>query len=173
LCILRLAVFCGAGSAFAADRLPWRAAFAARFGPATVFCSDETDIVQAVLRATDGRGVDVVFEAASGGEALQQAAEMLAPGGRLMAVGIDQDDRFHLRHSTLRRKGLTIRMVRRMKHTYPRAMELAGRDAIDLNALISHRFPLERAAEAFALNSRYGDNVLKVVIDIHTTGAAR
>ena len=86
--------------------------------------------------------MDVAFEAASGGEALQQAAEILAPGGRLIAVGIDEDDRFVLKHSTLRRKGLTIRMVRRMKHSYPRAMRLVERGQIDLPALVSHHYPL-------------------------------
>jgi L-iditol 2-dehydrogenase len=166
LCLLRLAVHAGAGLAFAVDRLPWRAALAQHFGPSTAFCADQTDIVDAILQATGGRGVDVAFEAAAGGPALQQAAEILAPGGRLMAVGIDEDDQFHLRHSTLRRKGLTIRMVRRMKHTYPRAIRLVERGAIDLTALVSHRFPLDQAAKAFALNSEYRDNVVKVVIDV-------
>jgi L-iditol 2-dehydrogenase len=166
LCILRLAVASGAGPAFAADRLPWRVDLAERFGPATAFCTDRTDIVSAIMQATGGRGVDVAFEAADGGETLQQAAEILAPGGCLMALGIDEDDRFQLRHSTLRRKGLTIRMVRRMKHTYERSMRLVQRGTIDLNALVSHRFPLQRAAEAFALNSEYRDGAVKVVIDI-------
>jgi L-iditol 2-dehydrogenase len=166
LCILRLAVAAGAGMVFAADRLPWRAGLAERYGPAVAYRSDRNDVAQAVLEATGGRGVDVAFEAAAGGESLQLAADILAPGGRLMAVGIDEDDRFSIRHSTLRRKGLTIRMVRRMKHTYPRAIRIVQRGQIDLNALVSHRFPLEQAAEAFALNASYGDHCMKVVVDV-------
>jgi L-iditol 2-dehydrogenase len=118
-----------------------------------------------VLTATGGRGVDVAFEAASGGDAIQQAAELLAPGGRLIVVGIDEEDRFLLRHSTARRKGLTIRMVRRMKHTYPRAIRLIERGLVDLNPLVSHHFPLVRAPEAFELNANYRDGAVKVVID--------
>ncbi len=165
LSILRLAVAGGAGPVFAADRLPWRVDLAARYGPATAYCTGDTDVVNAIMDATGGRGVDVAFEAAAGGESLQQTAEVLAPGGRLMAVGIDEDDRFALKHSTLRRKGLTIRMVRRMKHTYERGIHLVQRGTIDLNALVSHRFPLAGAAEAFALNSEYRDGAVKVVID--------
>ncbi len=165
LCVLRLAVAAGAGAVFAADRLAWRVRLAAQFGPATAFCSAETDFVRAVLDATHGRGVDVAFEAALGGEALQQAAEILAPGGRLIAVGIDEEDRFVLKHSTLRRKGLTIRMVRRMKHSYPRAIRLVEQGQIDLPALVSHHYPLAEAPEAFAASSAYRAGVVKVAVD--------
>jgi len=52
-----------------------------------------------------------------------------------------------------------------MKHTYPRAIHLVLNGSVDLLGLVSHRFPLERAPEAFALNSGYRDKVLKVVIE--------
>jgi L-iditol 2-dehydrogenase len=70
-----------------------------------------------------------------------------------------------MKHSTARRKGLTIMMSRRMKHVYPRAIELAVQGRVDLQSLITHRFPLEKAAEAFALNAEYKDNVVKVIVE--------
>ncbi len=163
--MLQLLVGGPAQPVFAADRLPWRAERARQLG-VTPICTADTDVVQAVMDATGGRGVDVAIEAAAGGEALAQAAEMLAPGGRLMAVGIDEDDRLLLRHSTARRKGLTIRMVRRMKHAYERAIVLAQQDGIDLASLVSHRFPLNDAPAAFELNAEYGDNIVKGVIEV-------
>jgi L-iditol 2-dehydrogenase len=87
-------------------------------------------------------------------------------GGRLVLVGIPGNNRLELNHSTVRRKGLTICMSRRMKHVYPRAIRLVESGAINLNALISHRFPLEQAPTAFALNDAYEDNVVKVIIEI-------
>ena len=167
LCVLRLLTTGWAGPVFAADRLPWRAERAAQYGATAAYCNESTDIVDAVLTATDRRGVDVAIEVATGGQALQQAAEMLAPGGRLIVVGIDSEDRFQLRHSTARRKGLTIRMVRRMKHAYPRAIRLVQQSNIAWHDLVSHRFPLSHAAEAFALNADYRDEVIKVMIDVH------
>ena len=53
-----------------------------------------------------------------------------------------------------------------MKHVYPRAMELVRAGVVDLDGLISHRFPLERAPEAFAMNLAYPPGVQKVVIDV-------
>jgi L-iditol 2-dehydrogenase len=172
LCILRLLTGGWAGPVFAADRLAWRAERAARYGATAAFCTASSDIVAEVVQATDGRGVDVAIEAATGGQALQQAAEMLGPGGRLIVVGIDGEDRFLLRHSTARRKGLTIRMVRRMKHTYPRAIRLVEQHPSAWNDLVSHRFALSQAPEAFALNADYRDEVIKVMIDVEPFSSA-
>jgi L-iditol 2-dehydrogenase len=68
-------------------------------------------------------------------------------------------------HSTARRKGLTIKLSRRMKHVYPRAIELVSSGAVDVDGLVSHRFPLTEAPHAFALNAAYEDRVVKIVID--------
>jgi L-iditol 2-dehydrogenase len=70
-------------------------------------------------------------------------------------------------HAVARRKGLTIKMVRRMKNTYPRAIKLAMSDRLQLESLISHHFPLDQVPDAFAMNAKYQDNVLKVVIDVY------
>jgi len=86
-------------------------------------------------------------------------------GGRVVLVGIPGDDRLALKHSTARRKGLTIVLSRRMKHVYPRALRLAERGRVDLRGLVSHRFPLKRAAEAFRLNAAYADRVVKVMVE--------
>jgi len=44
------------------------------------------DFKQEVLRLTDNRGVDVVFEMV-GGEVYKKSIEVLAPGGRLVSIG--------------------------------------------------------------------------------------
>ena len=83
-----------------------------------------------------------------------------------MLAGIPGDDRLAMKHSTARRKGLTLRLVRRMQHTYPRAIALASSGAVPLDELVSHHFPLERTADAFALNTRYEEGVHKVMVDV-------
>jgi L-iditol 2-dehydrogenase len=47
-----------------------------------------------------------------------------------------------------------MKLVRRMKHVYPRAIDLAARGRLDLGWLVTHRFPLEGAAEAFEIAER-------------------
>ncbi len=166
LCILQLARLAGANAVYVTDCFDWRLALAERLGATAAWNCRATDPVEQVRQATGTRGVDVAFEAAWCDQSLDQAAEMLAMGGRLMVVGISDDDRMVLAHSTARRKGLSILMVRRMKHTYPRAVVLADQRKVELRSLVTHRFPLVQAAEAFRLAADYHDNVVKAVVDI-------
>jgi len=167
LCILQTVKLAGADPIFVTDKLPWRCELARRFG-ATVIEAEQVDAVQAIRQATSGRGVDVAIEAAWCDESAQQAAEMLRLGGRLVIVGIPGDDKLEFKHGTVRRKGLTIRICRRMKHAYPRAIRLAAGRAVDLHSLISHRFSLDQAPQAFAMNAEYRDGVVKAVIEVHS-----
>jgi L-iditol 2-dehydrogenase len=166
LCLLQTVRASGAQPIFVVDQFPWRLAVAEELGGIPINFRTE-DPVKAVQQATEGRGVDVAIEAAWADHSIQQAAEMARLGGRLVLVGIPGDNRFEMNHATARRKGLTIRMSRRMKHVYPRAIRLAESGVVNLPSLISHRFPLEQAAEAFALNDAYRDNVVKVIIEIN------
>jgi len=166
LSILQVAKLAGADPIFVSDTFPWRVELARKLGATAAFCRVQQDIAAAVHQATGGRGVDVAIEAAWSGDAVEEAAELLAPGGRLVVVGISDDDRLSLRHSTARRKGLTITMVRRMKHTYPRAIRLAEQGLVDLRCLVTHRFPLDETPKAFALNAAYADGVVKAIVEI-------
>lgn len=165
LSILQMAKLSGAQPIFVSDKFPWRLAVAEKLGAIPINC-DQVDPVRTVLDATEGKGVDVAIEAAWADHSVQQSAEMIRLGGRVVIVGISEDDRLVLSHSTVRRKGATIRLARRMKHTYPRSIRLVKSGAVDLRPLISHRFPLERTPEAFALNTAYEDEVVKIIIDV-------
>lgn len=165
LCILQVLRLTGADPIYIADKLAPRCELARRWTDKVIDCSAE-DPVKFIDRATHGQGVDIAIEAAWADSSIQQAADMLRPGGRLVLVGIPGDDRLQLKHSTARRKGLDIRMVRRMKHVYPRAIQLVQEGKIDLKPLLSHRFPLSRAAEALALNAAYADGAIKVILEI-------
>ena len=165
LMILQLVKLSGAEPVYIVDKFPWRLELAKQYGAIPINC-DEVDPVQAVHQATGGDGVDIAIEAAWADHSVQQAAEMLRLGGRLVVVGISEDDEMVLKHSTVRRRGLDIRLVRRMKHTYPRAIRLAESGLVDLHGMISHRFPLEKTPEAYAMNVDYKDNVVKVMIEV-------
>lgn len=164
LMILQLLRVSGISPIFVSDRLPWRLDMAMKLGAEAVFHCDETKVASEIFSETQNRGIDLAFESAHGGTAIHDAVESTARGGKVILVGIDPDDRVEFRHSAARRKGLSIFMVRRMKHTFPRAIRLVDEGKIDLGSLISHRFPFEKAAEAFRLNAAYADNVNKAVI---------
>ena len=164
LMVLQVVKHTGATPIFITDKFPWRLQLAERLGAVPIHCENE-DPVQAVLKQTAGRGVDVAIEAAWADHSVSQAAEMARLGGRVVLVGIPSDDHLSMKHSAARRKGLTIRMSRRMKHVYPRTIRLVEQGMVDLPAIVTHRFPLSRVVEAFALNTAYRDKVVKIMIE--------
>jgi L-iditol 2-dehydrogenase len=164
LICLQIARLSGAALIFVTDKFPWRLKLAAKYGAVPIHC-DQEDAVQRITKETHGRGVDVAIEAAWADHSVAQAAEMARLGGRVVLVGIPGDDQLTMKASTARRKGLTFVLSRRMKHVYPRAIRLVEQGRVDLCGLVSHRFPLKRAVEAFRLNAAYRDQVVKVMVE--------
>jgi len=112
---------------------------------------------------TPGVEVDVAFECAGVNSAVEDAIAAARPGGRVVLVGIPDEDQTSFKASVARRKGLTIKLSRRMKHTYPHAIRLAEAGLIDVRSLVTHHFPLTKIAEAFAVAQRREG--LKVIIE--------
>lgn len=154
LLILQLARLSGAINIVATDKLPQRVEAARALGAQHAFLTDGKPDVNPILAATAGRGVDVAFEAAGAQGAVDDAFAAVIPGGKVVLAGIPDDDRTSFSASLARRKGLTIKLARRMKHTYPRAIQLVEKGLVDVRSLVSHRFPFEKAAEAFAVAER-------------------
>jgi L-iditol 2-dehydrogenase len=72
----------------------------------------------------------------------------------VILVGIPDKDWTAFTASTARRKGLTIKLSRRMKFTYPRAIRLVEQGLVDLQTLVSHRFRLSEFEQAFEVAQR-------------------
>ena len=162
LLILQVARLAGAARLFATDPLPHRLAAAQALG-AEVFPVEEGREAALILNATGGRGVNVAFEAAGEDAAVEVAIKTARPGARVVLAGIPTRDQTCFTASEARRKGLTLKLVRRMKHTYPRALALAAVGRVDLRSLVTHCFPLEASQEAFQLAARREG--IKVVIE--------
>jgi L-iditol 2-dehydrogenase len=161
LLILQLARFSGAQRIVATDVLPHRVEVAKSTGADESYLVGKDKLVHDIALAAELK-LDVVFEAAGDNNAVEMAVEAVRPGGKVILVGIPPDDRTVFTASVARRKGLTLKLVRRMKFTYPRAIQLVESGKVDLRALISHTIPMEAASEAFALATQRDG--LKIVI---------
>ena len=163
LLIMQMAKLSGAANILATDKLAHRVEAAKGFWASQVFFAGDDSRLSQLAAATNGRGVDVAFEAAGAQEAVDDAVAAVRPGGKVILAGIPGDDRTSFSASIARRKGLTIKLVRRMKHTYPRAIELVSKGLVDVRSIVTHRFPLAEAREAFAVAERREG--LKVIIE--------
>jgi L-iditol 2-dehydrogenase len=164
LLIVQLARLSGAVTIIATDRLVHRLEAAGSMGATKAILAEGGAEIQKVMAATGGRGVNIAFEVAGEQEAVDTSIAAVIPGGKVILAGIPVDDSTSFSASTARRKGLTIKLVRRMKHTYPRAIELVSTGLVDVRSLVTHRFPLVKAVEAFAVaQQREG---IKVIIEM-------
>lgn len=165
LMVARVAQLAGARLVCATEPLPHRRKIAPQFGVDAAFDpEDDDDVVRGIRERTGGDGVDVAFEVAGSASATVQAVKVVRPGGTLVLVGYWEADEVRLPGITAMRKGLTIRFVRRMKHTFPRAIELVRRGEVNLPALVTHEFPLGQVAEAFARAEQRAPDIVKAVV---------
>jgi L-iditol 2-dehydrogenase len=156
LVLIRALRAAGAGHIVATDRLAHRVEAAAASGATqTVMVDDAPDPAVAIP-------VDVAFECAGEDAALDTAVRAVAPGGRVLLMGIPERDRSTFPASPARCKEVTLQLVRRMEAPdLPRAIELVSRGGVRLDGLVSHRFGLAQVADAFGiLASRSGIKVL-------------
>lgn len=166
LLTLQLALSSGAHAVYVSEPISERRTLAASLGATAVCDTTITDPAEWLMEQSDGRGVDVALEAAWGAEAVGQAVQMARPGGRVVLVGIPREDVTAFPSGIARRKGLTLLVARRMPPVASRAIALVECGAVDVGRLISHRFPLERAGEAFDLVASLQDGVCKALIEI-------
>jgi L-iditol 2-dehydrogenase len=164
LLIIRLARLAGSKRIFVSDRHAWRLDLAKEFGADIVLNADEGDIVACVQDATGRRGVDVAIESAWVEDTANQCVEAARNGGRVVIVGIPAGDFITMKASPARRKGLSIKMSRRMKHTYPAAIDLVTSGRVNLEALASHKFALDQTKEALEVAATYRDGVVRSVV---------
>ena len=166
LLIAAVAKVAGAGRIYMTEPQAHRRAFALDYIADEVFDPETQDVAAEIMRATAGRGVDVSFEAAGAQDTPEQGAEMVRLGGTLVLCGIPSEDKLTLKASLIRRKGLTIKMVRRMKHVYPRAIRLVETGMVDVKPVVSHLVALENLQDAFEMVAGYKDGVIRAVVQM-------
>jgi len=149
LLVIQMARLAGASRIFVTEPLPHRLEAALKLG---------------ALEWTPGQTVERAFETAGDNAAVETAFTAVKAGGTVILAGIPDEDRTSFSASVARRKGLTIKMVRRMKFTYPRAIQLVEAGRVDVRSLVTHTFPLDQAQAAFTLaQQREG---LKILITL-------
>jgi L-iditol 2-dehydrogenase len=117
------------------------------------------------IRKNEPLGLDVVFECCGQQEALDQAVDILKPGGKIMVTGIPEFYRWSLSVENTRRREIMIQFIRRQVDCVEPALEMMKSGTINVSNMVTHRFPFDRTKEAFDLVADYRDGVMKAMID--------
>lgn len=153
------------GPIYVTDKIVERLEATRSLGVAWTGNPDRADIVKEIL-AVEPFGVDVVFECCGQQEALDNALDILRPGGQLVIVGIPRDEHISFSADQFRRKELSIIYIRRQNHCVQAAIDLIKNKQADVDFMITHRFPLEQSKKAFDLVAGYHDGVIKAMIEL-------
>jgi threonine dehydrogenase-like Zn-dependent dehydrogenase len=147
LAFTRMAAFLGA-RVFGVDVNPLRLDLARDLGAADALHGSETDVRAAVLEATEGEGADVVCECAGADAAARLALDLPRVGGRFAFVGENGSATISPSQHFLRKELTAVGGTCGNLAEYP-ALWRCIRAGLQPERLITHRFALEEAAEAF------------------------
>lgn len=140
---------------------------ARRLGADHVVNYREVDPVDALLRITDGRDVDVAIEALGVQSTFEACLRVLRPGGRLSSLGVYSS---YLRiplsaiAAGLGDHTIVTTLCPGGKERMRRLMAVIESGRIDLKQLVTHRFQLDDIENAYELFANQRDGVLKVAI---------
>ena len=139
------------GKVQVSERIPWRQELAKSFG---------VD----VLAARDGTQFSVVFDATGNTASMEASFENVAPGGRLVFVGLVSgpisfaDWLFH-------RREMTILASRGSLNLFPQVIRMIEDGSIDTSSWITHRMGLTDVPQQFA-ELRKQANLVKAMIGV-------
>ncbi len=153
-----------AGRIYMTDKIKERTEIAKRAGAFWIGNPTQEDIVKAILERQD-LGLAVVFECAGQQETLDEAVELLKPGGRLVIVGIPREERVWFAIDEIRRKEITVVNIRRQRNCTQKAIDLIVSGEVKIDFMVTHRFSFGRTEEAFDMVAGYHDGVLKALIE--------
>ena len=147
------------------DKLDYRAEMAKKAGAVWTGNPDRENIVKEIMER-EPSGMDIVYECAGQQETLDEAVELLKPGGKLMLIGIPRIERISFSIDQLRRKELTLINIRRQNNCTQAAIDLIASGKINLDFMITHRFTFEQTPAAFEMVAGYRDGIVKAMISV-------
>ena len=183
----RCAWLFGAGRVIVIDHIEYRLEFARNYAPCEAYnFRSLEDVVLFIKRTTDWMGADVCIDAvgaeaagnamqtitgrkmllqAGSATALHWAINSVKKGGIVSVVGVygPTDNLVPIGNAV--NKGLTIRANQAsVKRLLPRLIEHIQEGRLNPKALITHRLPLEEAAEAYHIFPAKRDECIKPVL---------
>ena len=154
----------GAGLVLGADRVPGRLARARQVGADHVIDVRDEPLAEAVRKATDGDGADVVIVGPGSLEAIQAGFEAAGPGSTLVLFTPSQPEaRWPLPvHDAYFREVSVVPSYSCGPDDTREALRHI-REGLPVESLVTHRLPLEDALEGYRL-VREATDALKVVV---------
>ena len=159
------ALAAGCAHVFVSDVDDSKLEIAARLGPITPVNVARNDLTQEILKATDGWGVEIVFECSGSPKAAEGVFDPLCPAGRVVFIGSQIHDISYNVGKAMVREA-RVEHVFRYAHVFPRCVAMLASGAIDVKPLITRTFGFDDSVEAFEIAASAPKGEVKMQIEL-------
>lgn len=136
-----------------------RADLARRLGAEEVVDPTADGFLDTVMELTRGRGADVVLEASGQPAAMAATLEVAGFNARLVNIGIDVGRSAPAQLGLIQSKQLQIRGSIGSPGVWPQTLRFLARTGLDLSPMVTRRFGLDEAPDAYAAARQTGENI--------------
>jgi len=153
----------GAHQIIASDFEEIRLEAAKSLGATHVISAANPEAVSEIRRLA-GDGVDVALETAGHAKAVQNAVGSLKRGGKLVIVGLPPDPEVSVNVPFICDNEIDIYGVFRYANTYPLGIQLLVDHNVNLDPLITDKYPLDETKEAMDRALLHRNECIKVIV---------
>ena len=156
------------------DLYPGRLRIGESFGLQSTMDASRTNVVARVRELTEGRGADAVILAVGGNSLIRTAMDAARPGGRVLLFAQTQHGEAIIDPAAICVDEKTlVGSYSASVDLQPESVRFVMNREMDLERLISHRFPLRESKQALDLAAHPQPSSMKIMIQPGATWGAR
>jgi len=133
-------------------------------GADVIINTKDKDLVKEVMKETDGKGADYVFEAAGAQGSLENMGKVVANKGRINIYSVPIEPVDNIDFAEYLFKDITLVTASGAQNTFGRGIKIVSSGIVDIERVITHTFPLEDIERAFEVVEKRLDGVGKAVV---------
>lgn len=165
LAFIQTARALGAGTVIAVARNRRHLERSLKFGADVIISTEEEDAAKRIFKLTGGEGPGLVCEATGSPGIMEETFDVAGKGGRIIFYGLPPEGaEIRFPASKVIMKQLEVYGAVGNPFAWEPLMALISGGRINLKDMVTHRYPLERIDEAFALLTDREQDAVKAVV---------
>ena len=158
--------YSGAKNVILAGRKPYKLDVGKKMGADVTINTQEEDLYSRVMEITGGKGPDVIIESSGSMDMFEQAAKMIAVGGRLSVVAFYEQSVKNLDIDLLVIKDVKIISVMGNTNTALTVMAMMESGKMDFMPLVTHVVPLDDVKKTLDAFKFSNEKRIKILLEI-------
>jgi L-iditol 2-dehydrogenase len=156
----------GVSKVIVVDVISKRLEKAIELGANAAINGKDQDVMEEIMKLTDGKGADLIIETAGSEAVTRQAIHFAKKGSTIVLVGYSSSGEVTLPLGLAIDKELTFKTVFRYRHIYPMAIEAVASGRINLKGIVTNILSLDEIQEAMDQSVNNKADIVKSVIKV-------